>query len=78
MGNLSREEWSGIGVGRALTVRCEGRLLRQEIRNPEGLGEVSKTATGVRSEVTVRKRRWGGRTCWEQVINRMLRMRRPL
>lgn len=35
-------------MGQALTVRCEGRLLRQEIRNPEGLGEVSKTATGVR------------------------------
>lgn len=68
----------GNRCGASANCEMRRRLLRQELRNPEGLGEVSKTATGVRSEVTVRKRRWGGRTCWEQVINRMLRMRRPL
>ena len=56
MGNLSREEWSGIGVGRALTEMRRKVVERQEIRDPEGLGEVSKTATGARNEVTVREK----------------------
>ena len=41
------------------SANCEMRrkvVERQEIRDPEGLGEVSKTATGVRNEVTVRKK----------------------
>lgn len=50
---------------------------RREIRDPEGLGKVSKTATqGEERGNRAQKGRWGGRTCWEQVINRMLRVRR--
>lgn len=80
MGNLSREGWSGIGVGRALTMKM-GREVneRQETRDPGGLGKVSRTATQAKERGNrAPKGRWGGRTCWEQVINRMPRVRRPL
>lgn len=50
--------------------RANGQVLeRQEIRDPEGLGEVSKTATlgeeggGPCAEGEMGK---GGRTCWER------------
>lgn len=65
MGRPSGGRWCAAGADRA-----NGQVLeRQEIRDPEGLGEVSKTATlgeeggGPCAEGEMGK---GGRTCWER------------
>lgn len=60
------------GVGRALTGNTGRNVIeRREIRDPEGLDKVSKTATRDEERGTrAREGRWGGRTCWERIINR--------